>query len=488
VANQVTDAEITQIAQEYSIPPAILLGIVRSQGASPAFNIPSATLGAYSLSGSDVRNNPLLALTVAARTIAQSFSQTGSWEQALSTYLTGDPNAGSSPTSSVGGDIASILGQASVNASFGMSGYTPISISTFQTGANAFTQYQTGLVGQGGVVTHQSVGAWQQAATVAWSGGNKPGASANMEQVAEDILTAAKLPVTDANVAVITTMARGEGMNPSTNNWLATTTPEPGSGTFNSVGVQTFPSYAEGVDATARTLLNGNYKGMVSLMQKGADLKTIASNPEVQANLRTWQGGSSEDVHNLTHEANVPGKAPPKPKPEDAPPPDPSRVGEFASQLQGAQIDPRAFAQYFGPFAAQRRRLLGSKRTDVSDYATMQKSLAAQQVPVTNAGIIAHLRGEPHPTYPNVTVGAFHDTQDKALIHSMNHMQQYPADGEVAKLVGMDNRQLSEYYMQKAQRKAASSAGPGAQGAQTPDNVVPMPQQRGLAGGGGFTA
>ena len=425
--------------------------------------MPTATLGAYSLSTTDVQGNPLLALTVAARTIAQAFTQTGSWEQALSTYLTGDPNAANSPTSSVGGQVADILGNAAVNPSFGMGGYTPQSPTAFQSSAQGFTTYLTGQIAQGGVVTQQSVSGWHQAATQAWTGGSSFKPSANMEQVAEDILTAAKLPVTDANVAVITTMARGEGMDPSTNNWLATTTPEPGSGQFNSVGVQTFPSYSEGVDATARTLLNGNYKGMVELMQSGADLKTIASNPEVQANLRTWQGGSSEDVNNLTHEANVPGTQAqsepnsPVSQSKDTPP-DPAKVGEFAAQLQGAGIDPDVFSEHFAELAAQRRRLLGSKRTDVSDYASMQQALAAVGRVVDQAGIMDHLRSQPHPTYPNVTVGAFQDAKGLATLHSINHTQTYPADGEIAHLAGLDNKEVSAYYQQKATNQNPAQA------------------------------
>ena len=482
---QVTDAEIAQIAAEYSIPPAILMGVVRSQGASPAFNMPTATLGAYSLSTGDVANNPLLALTVAARTISQAFSQTGSWEQALSTFLTGDPNAASSPTSSVGGDVASILGQAAANPSFGMNGYTPISVTAFQSMGNAFTQHMQGMVGQGGVVTQQSIHGWQTMATQAWQGGGKPGASANLEQAAEDILTAAKLPTTDANVAVITTMARGEGMDPSTNNWLATTTPEPGSGQFNSVGVQVFPTYQEGVDATAQTLLNGNYKAMVALMQQGADLKTIASNPEVQQNLRTWQGGSSEDVGLLTHEANVPGTSQSSSgtpqgslqqsqgKPQDTHP-DPSKVGEFAAQLQGAGIDPTVFSEHFALLAAQRRRLLGSQRTDVSDYASMQQALGAVGRTVDAAGIMDHVRSQPHPAYPNVTVGAFQDTHDKALLHSINHTGGFPSDAEVARLVGLDNRQIGDYFQTKAAASQPAQPAQQPQGQQQQGKILQM--------------
>jgi hypothetical protein len=448
-----SDAEIASIASEYSIPPAILMGVVKSQGYSPTFSMPTATLGAYSLSTTDVQGNPLLALTVAARTIAQAFAQTGSWEQALSTYLTGDPNAANSPTSSVGGQVADILGNAAVNPSFGMGGYTPQSPTAFQSSAQGFTTYLTGQIAQGGVVTQQSVSGWHQAATQAWTGGSSFKPSANMEQVAEDILTAAKLPVTDANVAVITTMAKGENMPGGVFNWLASTTPEPGSGAFNTLTggghVQEYTSYSEGIAASAQTILNGNYKSMVRLMQQGADLKTIASDPGVQQNLRTWQGGSSEDVNNLRRENNVPGKEPAQPKPGDTPP-DPAKVGEFAAQLQGAGIDPDVFSEHFAELAAQRRRLLGSKRTDVSDYASMQQALAAVGRVVDQAGIMDHLRSQPHPTYPNVTVGAFQDAKGLATLHSINHTQTYPADGEIAHLAGLDNKEVATYYQQKA--------------------------------------
>ena len=312
----------------------------------------------------------------------------------------------------------------------------------------------------GGVVTQQGVQRYRS--TVASIGTQQFQPSVNMEQVAEDILSQAKIPVTDANVALITTMARGEGMDPSTNNWLATTTPEPGSGQFNSVGVQTFPTYQEGVDATARTLLNGNYNRMVQLMRSGADLKTIASDPGVAANLRTWQGGSSEDVNNLRGLENVPG-AQPKQQPQEKAPPDPHKVGEFATQLKGAGIDPEVFSEHFALLAAQRRKMLGAQRTDVSDFANMQQALSAVGEQVTSTGIVAHVRAQPHPTYPGVSAGDFHDTFNKASLYSTLHTGAFPSTGETANLVGMDTKALESYFQQKA-----AKAQPGAQPSTTP--------------------
>jgi hypothetical protein len=462
-----SDAEIAQVAASYSIPPAVLLGIVKQEGGTSTYSLPAATVGAYGLNAAQMRSDPLLALSVVARTLAQSFAQTGSWESALSVYLTGDPNAWESQTSSIGGQVMGILGQASTNPTFGLSGYQPSDVSTFQHGTAAFTQHLQSLVGMGGVVSQHTVDGFRgQAAQI---GSQQFQQSANMSQVSEDILTQAKIPVTDANIALITTMARGEGMPLGSFNWLASTQ---GQGTdFNSVGVKEYPSYQAGINNTAQTLLNGNYDRMIQLMRSGADLTTIARDPGVAQDLRTWQGGSSEDVNNLRALKDVPGSQ----KPQDKAP-DPSKVGEFAQQLQGANIDPHEFAEYFATLASSRRQLLASQRTDVSDYASMQQSLQAAQVPVSHSNILAHVRQQPHPQFPNVTAGAFHDTFGLASLHSTTHLGQFPTLAETASLSGLDNRQISEYYMQKAKQQQAPKAGPAPAAEQ--DNVVAMPQQK----------
>lgn len=439
-----TDAEIIQVAASYSIPPAVLMGIVKSEGGSSTYSLPTATVGAYGQSAAQMRSDPLLALSIVARTLAQSFAQTGSWESALSQYLTGDPNSWESPTSSVGGQVLGILGQASTNPTFGMNGLTPADPAAFNLGTTAFTQHLEGLVGMGGVVQQHTVDNFrQQAAAI---GSQQFRQSANLGQVSEDILTAAKIPVTDANVALITTMARGEGMPLGDFNWLASTTPEAGSGSFNSVGVQQYTSYQQGIDATAQTLLNGNYDRMIQMMRSGADLTSIARDPGVAANLRTWQGGSSEDVNNLRALKDVPGSQ----KQQAPKTPDPSKVGEFAQQLQGAGIDPEVFNEHFATLAQTRRQLLGSQRTDVSDFAAMQTALAQQQVPVNHTNVIAHVRQQPHPMFPNVAAGTFHDTFGLASIYSTTHTGQFPTMHETANLSTLDHRAIADFYQQKA--------------------------------------
>lgn len=465
-----TDAEIAQIASQYSIPPAILMGIVKSEGGSSSYSLPTATVGAYGQSAAQMQADPLLALSIVARTLSQSFAQTGSWESALSVYLTGDPNSWESPTSSVGGQVLGILGQASTNPTFGLNGYQPASAPTFQQGVSAFEQHLTGLVGMGGVVSQHTVDSFRsQAAQI---GSQQFQQSANMGQVSEDILTAAKIPVTDANVALITTMARGEGMPLGSFNWLASTTPEAGSGTFNSVGVQQYGSYQSGVDATAQTLLNGNYDRMIQLMRSGTDLTTIARDPGVANDLRTWQGGSSEDVNNLRALKDVPGSKPTQPKDK---PPDPSKVGEFAQQLQGAGIDPEVFSEHFATLAQSRRQLLGSQRTSVSDFASMQQALSAVGRVVDQAGVLEHVRAQPHPLFPNVAAGTFHDTFGLASIYSTTHTGAFPTLHETANLASLDHKAISDFYQQKAKATQPATTQP----ATAPDNVVQMPQQSG---------
>jgi hypothetical protein len=132
--------------------------------------------------------------------------------------------------------------------------------------------------------------------------------------------------------------------------------------------------------------------------------------------------------------------------------PDPAAVGEFAAQLQTHGIDPQAFAEHFGTLADRRRQLLQAQRTDVSDYAALQQALGLGDPPqpVTAAGITAHVRSQPHPTYPNVTVGDFHDTYNRAALYAMQHTGSMPSEGETARMVGLDHKAIEGYYATKA--------------------------------------
>jgi len=260
-------------------------------------------------------------------------------------------------------------------------------------------------------------------------------------------------------------------MNPGDFNWLATTSQAGQSvGTVpNTPGVQVYANYQQGVLATAQTLLNGNYNRMVQLMRGGSDLHQLASDPAVQKELETWQGGSHEDVKNLLNLANIPA-TPVAPAGQgqtqdhkDAHT-DPDEVGKFASKLQAHNIDPSKFAEDFAWVAAQRRRLLGEKMTTVEDFAPVA-GLPKDQ-------ILQNLLAQPHSKFPGLTVAQMEKARAQAELLSVSHLRQFPADSEVARLAtgGVNWREMSEYYQHQEQQKAAQKQAPQQPG---------LPQQAG---------
>lgn len=79
-------------------------------------------------------------------------------------------------------------------------------------------------------------------------------------------------PVSTENERAVTAWERAEGGhwgNTAAYNPLNTTQPEPGSRPMNSVGVQAYTSWAQGMQATVATLRNGRYGGILSALQAG---------------------------------------------------------------------------------------------------------------------------------------------------------------------------------------------------------------------------
>ncbi len=72
------------------------------------------------------------------------------------------------------------------------------------------------------------------------------------------------------------------------NNPLDTTQPEPGSVSVNSVGVQSYPTIAEGIDATVVTLLNGHYSTIVDHLRRSVPRAQWA---DCCAQLNVWGTG-----------------------------------------------------------------------------------------------------------------------------------------------------------------------------------------------------
>jgi hypothetical protein len=287
------------------------------------------------------------------------------------------------------------------------------------------------MQGAGGVVTPHAVQSWQQAASLAAPPPPQQAIAPGQPSGTTDALLAAvlqrlSLPVSQQNLSLLRTMARGEGMNPAYFNPLATTQPEPGAGSFNSVGVREYGSFDQGVQATADTLRNGNYDNVLAGMRVNAPLTYYVQGAAADE-IRKWQGGSNEDINLLRAEASKPQ------------PPAPAKVAEFAQQMQALNIDPAHFAQNFPDFASMRRRLIQQNST-LSDFAQVNGMDAAQ--------IRDHVMATPHPTYPEHTAGAFATMWGKAQLHSTLRAGRTPVPAEVAHLLSANAGwgEIKDYY------------------------------------------
>jgi len=77
------------------------------------------------------------------------------------------------------------------------------------------------------------------------------------------------------------------------NNPMSSTERMPGSTTYNGVGVQNYPTAAEGAQATAMTLANGYYPLIVAALRSGQGL---CGNPSIAGELLTWSGNGYSGV------------------------------------------------------------------------------------------------------------------------------------------------------------------------------------------------
>lgn len=104
---------------------------------------------------------------------------------------------------------------------------------------------------------------------------------------AKAILGALGARVTPGGIAILVAWQACEGMPLSTNNPMATTEPAPDAGAWNSEGVKTYPTTAEGIQATVRTLLNGRYPQIVAALRSGSVTAFLAAPGEIG----TWGTG-----------------------------------------------------------------------------------------------------------------------------------------------------------------------------------------------------
>lgn len=101
------------------------------------------------------------------------------------------------------------------------------------------------------------------------------------------LLTRIGAPVTDQNLSAMTTWmkfegggggkATGLGKNSAMYNPLNTTQGAPGAKSMNSVGVKSYNSWDQGMEATVQTLMNGKYSGILAALQQGTNTAGVLS-------------------------------------------------------------------------------------------------------------------------------------------------------------------------------------------------------------------
>jgi hypothetical protein len=116
----------------------------------------------------------------------------------------------------------------------------------------------------------------------------------NPTDFANALLAAIGAPSTAANITSIVNWEAREGgnwNNTAKYNPINTTLNEPGATSINSVGVKAYTSWAQGVQATAATLLGGQYNDIVTALRAGNGLGHGS-----YAGLSTWSGGGYSSI------------------------------------------------------------------------------------------------------------------------------------------------------------------------------------------------
>lgn len=103
-----------------------------------------------------------------------------------------------------------------------------------------------------------------------------PAAGYTPQTWAPAFLHKAGLPGTACDRAAVVAWIGAEGSNPAWFNLLDSTLPEPGSRPINSVGVQAYISWRQGLRANAATIRNGYYPGVLAALEAGGDAQAVA--------------------------------------------------------------------------------------------------------------------------------------------------------------------------------------------------------------------
>ncbi len=89
-------------------------------------------------------------------------------------------------------------------------------------------------------------------------------------------LRKAGLPETACDQAAVVAWIGAEGSNPAWFNLLDSTLAMPGSHAINSIGVQAYTSWRQGLRANAATIRNGYYPGVLAALEAGGDAQAVA--------------------------------------------------------------------------------------------------------------------------------------------------------------------------------------------------------------------
>ena len=141
-------------------------------------------------------------------------------------------------------------------------------------------------------LTHSSLGAIIK-------GGSKAGVTAAIAVTSPSktafiraVLADLRAPATPANIKSLASWFPHEN-TAAKNNPMASTLREPGSTTFNSVGVQNYVSATQGAQATAATLDNGHYPGIVADLKSG---RGLCGDSSLAGEFLTWSGNGYSSV------------------------------------------------------------------------------------------------------------------------------------------------------------------------------------------------
>lgn len=486
----VDPAALAQIAAQFGIPPAILYALGQQQtgfadsalnggvkdGQVGVFGIAPDTARSLGYQPGQISGDFALQAQLAAQLLAQQFSQYGNWNQALSAYLTGDPQAGSSPTSSVGGMVNGILGVAGARATYGLGQMgSNVHMDTFLPASESFAKSIMDMAKLGGVVTPDHASQYNNAV----DGMLGTGAGFGNAKVSQALQAAAKNNGRDYALGQCTYyVARSLGYIPgdlgNANQWASqassqgmnvTHKPTVGSAVVYGGGGGYSPQYGHVAVVTA---VNPDGSFQVSEMNvEGtgvADTRTSSMNdvigfiqPPAGTDMRTAAPGIKQAVRSDPRTAqtspsqgkqSVPAEQGKTKQMEhqDQQELTPAQISQFAERAQHIGLGPGDI-QKLMPQVAPLRRLMLESGTQLSDLVPHMGQSQAE--------ILAAIRQMPHPLAPHLTAGAMVDSFNTAALHSIHTVGRMPHAWEAAQFAsaGFKSQDMLNHYTNLAAKQ-----------------------------------